>query len=129
MLVFLNILLLTLHTALIVFNVFGWLWVRTRPWNMLTQVLTLGSWVGMGAFYGWGYCLCTDIHWDIRRELGFTGEPDTYIGFLIQKATGVRASEEFVFWLTVCVFCVSFFGSLFLNIRDLRRRPALQARP
>jgi hypothetical protein len=125
----LNILFLTFHTGLIVFNVFGWLSQRTRKWNLITQCLTLASWVGMGAYYGWGYCLCTDIHWKIRAQMGITGEPNTYIGFLIQKVTGVLPNPQFVYWLTVCVFSVSFLGSLFLNIRDLQRRPTLQARP
>ena len=129
MLSVLNILFLALHSGLIVFNVFGWLWAKTRRWNLVSQILTLGSWVGMGAFYGWGYCLCTDLHWKIRREMGITGEPNTFIGFLIQKVTGVLPSRDFVFWLTISVFTFSFFASVILNVRDLRRRPILQARP
>lgn len=129
MLAVVNILFLVFHTALIVFNVFGWLLPVTRKWNLATQVLTLASWVGMGAFYGWGYCLCTDVHWGVRKQMGFVGEPNTYIGFLIQKVTGALPSEDFVFYLTVSVFSVSFLGSIVLNIRDLRRRPVFEARP
>jgi hypothetical protein len=125
----LNILFLVFHTGLIGFNVFGWMWKRTRPWNLLTQCLTLASWVGMGAVYGWGYCLCTDVHWDIRRRMGITDDPDTYVGFLLWRVTGVLPSDAFVFWLTVSVFAVSFGASLFLNLRDLRKRRAAEARP
>ena len=128
MLAALNILFLTLHTGLILFNVFGWIWPRTRPWNLLTQILTLGSWVGMGAFKGWGYCYCTDVHWSIRRQMGITDDPDTYIGFLIEKVTGLEVGGDFVFWLGLSVFSVSFFASLILNIRDIRRRKMAQVR-
>ena len=61
--------------------------------------------------------------------MGIKGEPNTYVGFLIQKATGILPSQEFVFWLTVAVFSTSFLGSFILNIRDLRRRRAPEARP
>lgn len=125
----LNILLLAFHTGLIVFNVFGWIWPRTRIWNLATQLLTLGSWIGMGAVKGWGYCVCTDVHWKIRREMGIVDDPPTYIGFLIQKATGVLPSDAFVFWLTLSVFLLSFAASIGLNLRDLRRRKLAPARP
>ena len=124
----LNILFLVFHSGLIVFNVFGWLWPKTRPWNLLTQVITLGSWVGMGAFKGWGYCYCTDVHWKIRRDMGIADDPETYIGFLIEKVTGIEPSGDFVFWLGLTVFSFCFFASLFLNLRDIRRRKMAQAR-
>lgn len=125
----LNILFLAFHTALIGFNVLGWIWTRTRPWNLATQMLTLTSWIGMGATKGWGYCLCTDLHWKIRRDMGITDDPPTYVGFLIQKVTGVLPSDAFVFWLTLSVFLVSFVASISLNLRDLRRRKVAPARP
>ncbi len=124
-----NVLFLVFHTGLIVFNVFGWIPERLRPWNLATQLVTLASWLGMGAFKGIGYCFCTDVHWSIRRQMGITDDPPTYIGFLIQRATGVLPSDEFTFWLTVVVFVASFAASAALNIRDLRRRKAAFARP
>jgi hypothetical protein len=83
----------------------------------------------MGAFRGWGYCWCTDVHWDIRKERGITDDPDTYIGFLIEKLTGWEPSADVVFWLGLSVFSFCFFASVYLNLRDLRRRKLAQARP
>ncbi len=129
MLATLNILFWVFHTGLIVFNVFGWMWIKTRRWNLITQCLTLGSWLGMGAFKGIGYCLCTDYHWKIRREMGITDDPNTYVGLLIKKLTGVEAGADFVFWLTLTVFTFSFFASIFVNIRDRSRQKTAEARP
>jgi len=125
----LNILFLAFHTGLIVFNVFGWIWPKTRRWNLLTQLLTLSSWLIMGAFKGIGYCLCTDIHWKIRQDMGITDDPNTYIGFLIQKVTGTLPSDAFIFNLTLAVFVVSFIASITLNFRDWKRRSLAPARP
>lgn len=124
-----NIAFLAFHTGLIAFNVFGWIWPATRKWNLATQFATLGSWIGMGAVKGWGYCVCTDLHWSIRRQMGIHDDPPTYIGFLIQKVTGVLPGEGFVFWLTLIVFALSFGASLGLNLRDWARRKRADVRP
>jgi hypothetical protein len=124
-----NIAFLVFHTGLIVFNVFGWMWVPTRRWNLATQLITLGSWIGMGAFKGWGYCFCTDYHWKIRREMGIADDPPTYIGFLFKQVTGSVPSDDFIFWLTVSVFSVSLVMSVVLNVLDFRRRKTNPARP
>ncbi|MBX3119021.1 MAG: DUF2784 family protein [Fimbriimonadaceae bacterium] len=129
MLATLNILFWILHTGLVAFNVFGWMWERTRRWNLVTLGLTLGSWVGMGAFKGIGYCLCTDVHSNIRRQMGITDDPPTYVGLLIRKATGFNPSTEFVYWLSAGVFLISLIASVSLNIRDSRRRKAAALRP
>src|SRR5262249_8135894 len=53
---------LVFHTALVLFNMFGWAWRRTRVLHLVTLGATAFSWFVLGAFYGWGYCLCTDWH-------------------------------------------------------------------
>ena len=37
-----------LHTALIVFNVLGWIPRRTRRWNLAALLATLFSWTSWG---------------------------------------------------------------------------------
>ena len=58
----LNGLFFVFHTAWIAFNCVGWIWRRTRPWQLATVSLTALSWFGLGVWYGWGYCPCTDWH-------------------------------------------------------------------
>ncbi|MBI5707465.1 MAG: DUF2784 family protein [Armatimonadetes bacterium] len=50
------------HTALILFNLFGWVSRKTRKWQLVTLGLTACSWLVFGFWRGWGYCLCTDWH-------------------------------------------------------------------
>lgn len=77
------------HTAWIAFNCLGWIWRRTRPWQLVTLSLTAASWFGLGAWYGWGYCPCTDWHWSVRARLGYQ-DPPSYIQLLMRQLTGIE---------------------------------------
>ena len=66
----LNLFFFGFHTVLILFNIFGWLIPRWRLANLITLSLTAFSWFVLGIWYGWGYCFCTDWHWQIREMLG-----------------------------------------------------------
>jgi hypothetical protein len=81
------------HTAWIAFNCLGWIWKRTRPWQLATVSLTALSWFGLGIWYGWGYCPCTDWHWQVRARLGFD-DPPSYIQLLIRVVTGIELSTQ-----------------------------------
>ena len=56
---FLNIFFFFFHTAIMLFNCFGWIWKKTRRLNLVTLLLTAGSWFILGIWFGWGYCLCS----------------------------------------------------------------------
>ena len=75
--------------------VLGWTWSRTRRMSLAALVLTAVSWFGLGYWRGWGYCLCTDWHWQVRRSLGDLDLPHNYIGFLIREGTGWRFRIRF----------------------------------
>lgn len=70
------------HTLLILFNVVGWAWPATRVAHLVALGLTAFSWFVLGAWYGWGYCLCTDWHFRIRRELGYVDPESSYVQLL-----------------------------------------------
>ena len=76
-----------LHTAWIVITCLGWMWRRTRPWQLAAVLLTVLSWVGLGVWYGWGYCPFTDWHWNVRARLGYH-DPPSYVQLLIRELTG-----------------------------------------
>ncbi len=101
MLQFLNILCFALHNVLIVFNLVGWIWPRTRRLHLVTLGVTLFSWIGMGARYGWGYCLCADWHFQIRRQLGLHGGESSYTELLFNQIPGVTVSRTFADIVTV----------------------------
>ena len=124
MLAILNIAFFVFHTVLILFNVFGWAHPKTRRWNLATLLLTLASWVGMGMFYGMGYCICTDWHWQVREAMGIQDTASSYIVLLVRNVSGweppVLLANEVAKW----VFLSALAMSLALNLRDWRKRAA-----
>lgn len=81
-----------LHTLWIVFNCVGWIWRRTRRWQLVTVALTGMSWFGLGLWYGWGYCPCTDWHWRVRARLGYQ-DPDSYVQLLARELLGLEVAR------------------------------------
>lgn len=123
MYVILDISFLVFHTAWILFNLFGWIWAQTRRWNLATLLLTAFSWFVLGIWYGFGYCPCTHWHWLVRRELGYTEMPQSYIKFLIQELTGLSLDAALVDAGTAVFFFVALLISLYVNFRDFKKRP------
>lgn len=110
-----------LHTGLIVFNTLGWVWRRTRVPHLVTFGATAFSWFVLGAFYGWGYCVCTDWHFSVRR-LGYDDPETSYVQFLVNRLTGAgigRAADR----LGGGVFCAIAAATAVVWIREWRRRP------
>ena len=116
MLLFLDILLFIVHIVVITFNLTGWIWKRTRRLHLWVVLLTWISWLGFGLFYGFGYCFLTDWHWDIKRKLGETHLPNSFIqylfeqfGFSIQPSmTDTITLIAFLFATVMCLY-FSFF--------------------
>jgi len=88
----LNIAFFVCHSAWIAFVCTGWIWKRTRPWQLAAIALTAASWFVLGFRYGWGYCPLTEWHWQVRARLGFI-DPPSYIQLLISELTGVELRQ------------------------------------
>ena len=117
---FLDVFFVVFHSALVLFNLFGWIWRRTRRLHLVTISLTIASWFGLGLFYGWGYCPSTDWHWEVKRRLGETGLPRSYIKYYADALTGMSWDPAQVNAL-VLVLGVSALGlSIWLNLKDRR---------
>ncbi|MGB5190957.1 DUF2784 domain-containing protein [Robiginitalea sp.] len=109
------------HTVLIVFNLLGWLYPRTRKLNLISLLATFGSWGLLGFWKGWGYCFLTDWHYQVLRALGEKGMPSSYIAFLIEKITGLSLDPELVNTLTVSLALLALVFSVWVNFRKKRR--------
>lgn len=120
MLAFLDIAFIIFHTALIVFNGVGWMFPAFRKWHLVSISLTAFSWFGLGFWFGWGYCICTDWHWQIRQHLGIETISNSYIHYLIFKATGLNLSVLLVDAVTVVLFFAIAAISIRLNLKDNR---------
>lgn len=118
----LNVAFFVFHTTWIVFNGVGWIWRRTRRWHLATTALTALSWFGLGPWYGWGYCVFTDWHWQVRARLGYR-DPDSYMQLLIREVTGIELTSDWADTLTGGIFAVVAALSVILNLRDFRRKP------
>ena len=99
---FLDFAFLVGHSILIVFNLFGWAWHKTRNLHLLSILVTAASWVALAPWFGLGYCPCTDWHWQVKEAIGQTDLPnnyltylfDTWFGMEIMDATAERLAAE-----------------------------------
>jgi len=110
------------HTVLIFFNLFGWAHRRLRPWNLATLGLTLVSWLVMGLWYGVGYCVCTDAHFTIRREMGIRDNGESYLQLLVEKISGWNPPVDLVNNVAGICMASAVILSIGTNIRDWRLR-------
>ncbi|NQV01128.1 MAG: DUF2784 domain-containing protein [Bacteroidia bacterium] len=108
------------HSALILFNLLGWIWKKTRRLNLITLLLTGASWFVLGIFYGIGFCPLTEWHWQVLEKLSRTDLPDSYISYLIQRLTGLTPNDQWVDALTAGLYFLALFVSLYMNFRRHR---------
>ena len=121
---FLNGFFIVFHTVWMGFNCAGWAWRKTRRLHLATTLLTMGSWFILGIWYGWGYCVCTDWHWQIRRALGYRDGNQSYTHLLLLRLTGLDLSPLATDILTGGVFATTTILTIVLNGRDWKRGKA-----
>ena len=106
------------HTVLILFNLFGWLFKKTRKLNLITLLLTFISWFLLGIWKGWGYCFLTNWHYSVLTRLGEQDLPSSYITFLVKKVTGLLPDAELVNSLTLWLAVLALVASLWVNFKS-----------
>jgi hypothetical protein len=124
----LDIFFVIFHTSLILFNLFGWIWQKTRRLNLITLLLTGASWLFLGLIVGTpGYCPFTDWHFNILHKLGKTDLPNSYIKYLADRITGLDFSSSLVDNVTLYAFLAALGISLFMNLPALSGRSERRA--
>lgn len=116
----LDVFFFVFHTALTLFNLVGWAWRRARRVHLVCITLTLLSWTALGLVYGFGYCPCTDWHWQVKRKLGATDLPASYVKFYLDRLTGLDLDPALVDAGVVVCAVAAFALSAGLNWRDGR---------
>lgn len=115
----LDIFFLLFHSSLVLFNLFGWIWRKTRFYHLITLGLTGLSWSLLGLIAGVpGYCPLTDWHFSILEKMGEKGLPASYMKYLADRITGLDFSSALVDNLILYGFLGALTVSLILNIRD-----------
>jgi len=112
------------HSLIIVFNLFGWLWKKIRLANLIMLLLTAFSWFVLGIWYGFGYCFCTDWHYQIRMKLGYFDMPSSYVKFLIDSLTGSDINAKLVDIFTLIFCLLALIASIITNMQDWKERGA-----
>lgn len=118
----LDIFLFISHLILIGFNLFGWLFTRTRKLHLAAILLTFFSWLVLGQWYGIGYCPLTDREWQVKERLGERNLPDSFIKYLLDHVSGVDFDPGIINILTGVCFGLAAMLSVILNVRDLRKK-------
>ncbi len=113
---------IVLHSVLIIFNLFGWIWKATRRLNLATLLLTGLSWIGLGLYYGIGYCPLTDWHWMVLSKIGNTPHTPSYIAYLIHRMLGITISTSTADWLTLGLFLCALFLSIKFNLKRQKKK-------
>ena len=115
-------LLYTIHVVVIVINLFGWILKKTRKLQLITILATTVSWFIVGICYGWGYCFLTDWEWEIKRKLGESGLPNSFIHYLINNNLGLEVDTGILDSLTLWLFLAAMALSFILNWKDFRTK-------
>ena len=118
---FLNIFFHLTHILIICFTLTGWAFRKTRKIHLLVVILTLGSWIGLGFFYGWGYCFWTDWHWSVRDRLGIP-HPASYLKLFADTITNKEWNATTIDFITAISFVLVILLTLVVNFRH--RAPA-----
>ena len=115
------------HSIWIGFIATGWAWKRTRRAHLAAVVLTALSWFALGAWFGWGYCPMTDLHWQVRERLGYQ-DPPSYVQLLVGRVTGIELTRQ-----TADIIALTTLGSaavltVFANLDGTRDRKVWRGR-
>ncbi len=115
LLILLHYLFFVFHTLLIVFNLFGWLFAKTRRLHFYSMVLLLFSWGVLGIWKGFGYCFLTDWHYQVLRALGESDLPRSYIAYLVKTLSGWLPNAGLVDAVTVSLTALALVCSIWVN--------------
>lgn len=102
-----NVLLHFVHLALIGLVAVGWWFCESRLLSNLLILATLISWYGLKPVFAkdsdFGYCIITDIQWNLRRRIGLPAPKGGYVKFLTDVLLGgdvdIDVIEKATAWL------------------------------
>jgi len=106
---------MTLHPAIMLFNLAGWMLKKTRKANLVLLLLTGSSWFILGLRKGIGYCPLTDWHFTVLEKAGAENLPDSYIKYLIERITGWNVTENTANTLTVSLYFLELLCTIIKN--------------
>jgi len=118
MLRLLDLLFVLFHSGLVLFNLIGWAFSKTRRLHLIIISLTVSSWLGLGYFFGLGYCPSTDWHWEVKRALGEQRLPASWMKYYADHITGQSWDTGLIDMIVGIAGVGALLLSVGLNIRD-----------
>ena len=115
MLQLLDVLLTILHLVIILFNLFGWIFRRTRKLHFISILLTAASWFILGIWFGMGYCPITDWQWRVKEKLGEHNLPSNFIEYFAEKISGTDISSQLVDIVIAVCFALAAILAVYVN--------------
>ena len=115
MLKLLDVFLSLVHFVLIGFNLFGWIWRKTRKTHLITISATAFSWFVLGIWFGWGYCPITDWEWKVKERLGETNLPNSFIKYYADKISGKNIDATLIDHFTLGFFLAAILLTIYFN--------------
>ncbi|HEY0680575.1 MAG TPA: DUF2784 domain-containing protein [Chitinophagaceae bacterium] len=122
MLRLLDIFYTIVHLALIGFNLFAWIWPKTRRAHLITAGATAASWFLLGIWFGMGYCPITDWQWSVKEKLGEKDLPNSFIKYMADKITGQDFDPAFIDNVTLISFALAVVLSIYFNFFHKRHK-------
>ncbi|PLX18053.1 MAG: DUF2784 domain-containing protein [Salinivirgaceae bacterium] len=119
---FLDYFFIVFHSLVIIVNLFGWIWKKTRKLNLILLTLTGLSWGVLGIFYGMGYCPLTDWHFSVLHKLGEYGLPNSYIKYFLERLTGLSFDADLIDKVTLISFIVALVCSIVVNFVWVKKK-------
>ena len=116
----LDLLLTLLHFVIIGFNLFGWIWKRTRKLHLTVVGATAACWFILGIWFGIGYCPITDWDWQIKEKLGEHNLPDSFIKYYADMITGHSVNASLIDILTATGFFIAALLAVYFNFIQKR---------
>jgi hypothetical protein len=104
------------HLCIIFFTLFGWIPQKTRKLHFYLVAITAFSWIVLGFWFGFGYCFFTDWHWMVRRKMGITGDPGSFVKLALDFVSGRDVNATLVDTATSTGFALVFVISVYLNL-------------
>ncbi len=118
----LDYIFLVIHMAIVFLNLLGWIWKPLRKVCLVMQLLTAGSWLGLGMIYGIGFCPITEWHWQVLARLGEYPAETSYFQYLFRRFFDLHLRSALVDAITAISFSIAFLASVYANVRDWRHR-------
>ncbi len=110
-----------LHLVIIGLNLFAWIWPKTRKLHLYIVGITLFCWLGLGIWYGLGYCPITDWQWQVKTKLGETNLPNSFVKYHLDRLTGKNIPDTTVDIITLGSFLIAIICSVKVNFFSRNR--------